>query len=226
MWVLVLITRGHFCFALRLASARLFHQSIARWLIFWLDCPEAPPPLHLVDQYITRLTLEPQYTHTCLSRDLCHPLVQSPPSKSVPSSLLTITTLPSPSFHRTPHAGRTHQQQPVPKSMEPSSPPAPPTTTARRRRGRRIGRLPGLSSSSPIASLPLLLVLLLCLLCLLLLPVPSHGATTTTSTTQTKTKKKQKPVVSLSSEELLDHLEEWTTDVAIFFYAPWCPYCK
>jgi len=57
--------------------------------------------------------------------------------------------------------------------------------------------------------------------------VPSHGATTiSATTTQTKTKKKQKPVVSLSSEELLDHLEEWTTDVAIFFYAPWCPYCK
>jgi hypothetical protein len=37
---------------------------------------------------------------------------------------------------------------------------------------------------------------------------------------------KRKAVVSLTSEELLEHLEFWSTDVALFFYAPWCPYCK
>lgn len=37
---------------------------------------------------------------------------------------------------------------------------------------------------------------------------------------------KRKAVVSLTSEEMLEHLEFWSQDVAVFFYAPWCPYCK
>jgi len=103
--------------------------------------------------------------------------------------------------------------------MEAITPPKP-GTAWRRRRGRRIGRLYGNVSLSAV--IPFLLLVLGFFA--LLLPSLCHGAAAGPFGGQ-KTKK-QKPVVSLTSEELLDHLEEWNTDLAIFFYAPWCPYCK
>jgi thiol-disulfide isomerase/thioredoxin len=33
-------------------------------------------------------------------------------------------------------------------------------------------------------------------------------------------------VVELSSHNLTSNLEEWESDIAIMFYAPWCKYCK
>jgi thiol-disulfide isomerase/thioredoxin len=39
-------------------------------------------------------------------------------------------------------------------------------------------------------------------------------------------RKGRPPVHQLTPVELLEHLEVWTTDLAVMFYAPWCPYCK
>lgn len=73
-----------------------------------------------------------------------------------------------------------------------------------------------------------------CVLVSLLLGVGVKGDGGSASSSQkgsggpnkSKAAKKQKPVVALGPQELLDHVEYWTSDVAVFFYAPWCPYCK
>lgn len=52
------------------------------------------------------------------------------------------------------------------------------------------------------------------------------GSLPAQSQQQQARRRKETGVVSLSSAELLSHIEGWTTDVAVFFYAPWCPYCK
>jgi thiol-disulfide isomerase/thioredoxin len=41
-----------------------------------------------------------------------------------------------------------------------------------------------------------------------------------------KRQPKPAPLKSLTFDELVKHLEVWTTDVAVLFYAPWCPYCE